>query len=71
MTNLTLHVMVLGLLICLVSYFRLPPPNPSIVRKVLGAIPEPGMSDSLVGEIESFRLKKEMLYKTAEYFSFF
>jgi len=47
-TNLTLHVMMLGLIICLVSYLRLPPPNSTLVRKVLGQQPEPGMSDALV-----------------------
>lgn len=36
MGHLTFHLMGLGLLICLTCYFRLPPPDPSIVHAVLG-----------------------------------
>lgn len=49
-THLTLHIMVVGLLICLVSYFRLPPPNPALVRQVLGPEPKPDMSDAEIGK---------------------
>ena len=50
MTHITLHLMIVGLMICLVSYFRLPPPNPSTVLQVLGVDPKPGMPDSAVGQ---------------------
>ena len=56
MTHITLHLMIVGLMICLVSYFRLPPPNPTIVRQVLGTDPSPGLPDSAVGKI--FRLRE-------------
>jgi len=46
--DLTLHMMVLGLMICLVTYFRLPAPNPQLARKVLGVQPKPEMGDTEV-----------------------
>lgn len=39
--HLTFHLMGVGLLICLTCYFRLPPPDPSIVQSVLGFQPSP------------------------------
>jgi len=35
-TSWSLHLMVLGLGICLLSYFRLPPPSPALVRQIFG-----------------------------------
>lgn len=38
-TSWALHLMVLGLGLCLLSYLRLPPPSPALAKEVLG--PEP------------------------------
>lgn len=35
-STLTLHLMLVGLTVCLLTYARLPPPNPVLVREVLG-----------------------------------
>lgn len=43
-TSWALHLVVVGLGVCLFSYFRLPPPPPSLVRAVLG--PEPSEDES-------------------------
>ena len=37
--HMTLHLMAVGLLICLTCYFRLPPPSPALVRRILGSDP--------------------------------
>jgi len=36
MSHLTFHLMAVGLLICLTCYFRLPPPDKALVKKILG-----------------------------------
>lgn len=43
--NVSLHIMMIGLLVAFVAWFRLPPPNPSYVRSVLGQEPRPDMKD--------------------------
>jgi len=35
-TSWSLHLMVIGLCVCVFSYFRLPPPSPALVHAVLG-----------------------------------
>lgn len=39
LSHITLHLMAVGLLICLLTYYRLPPPNPSRVLQILGPDP--------------------------------
>ena len=47
--NITLHVMMVGLIVALFAWFRLPPPNPTLVRAILGEQPRPGKNDASVG----------------------
>ena len=42
-TSWALHFIAIGLLLCLVSYLRLPPPSPVLAAEILG--PEPNSSD--------------------------
>ena len=42
-TSWALHFIAIGLLLCLVSYLRLPPPSPALAAEILG--PEPNSSD--------------------------
>ena len=42
-TSWALHFIAIGLLLCLVSYLRLPPPNPVLAAEILG--PPPNSSD--------------------------
>lgn len=46
--NITLHIMMIGLLMALFAWFRLPPPNPTFVRHILGEVPRPGSSGTHV-----------------------
>merc|ERR1719273_32485 len=38
-TSWALHFIVIGLLLCLVSYLRLPPPSPALTTEILGPSP--------------------------------
>ena len=49
LSHLTLHLMAVGLLICLLTYFRLPAPNPSRVLQVLGPDPTAQISNNQIG----------------------
>ena len=49
LTHLTLHLMAVGLLICLLTYFRLPPPNPTRVLQVLGPDPTNDVANNQIG----------------------
>jgi hypothetical protein len=49
LAHLTLHLMAVGLLICLLTYFRLPPPNPSRVLQVLGPDPADNVASNQIG----------------------
>jgi hypothetical protein len=49
LTHLTLHLMAVGLLICLLTYFRLPPPNPSRVLQILGPDPTSNVTNNQIG----------------------
>ena len=61
-SDLTLHMMMLGLLICLLTYFRLPAPNPQIVTKVLGSQPLPGGGNADVGRcFNDCRIDKKII----------
>jgi len=42
--NITLHIMMIGLLMAVIAWFRLPPPNPTLVKHILGPDPRPGSS---------------------------
>jgi len=44
-STITLHLMLVGLTVCLLTYARLPPPNPVLVREVLGPDLPPAEGD--------------------------
>jgi hypothetical protein len=54
LSHLTLHLMAVGLLICLVTYFRLPPPNPSRVIQILGPDPAGQVANNQIGPFQYF-----------------
>ena len=60
-TSWALHFIAIGLLLCLVSYLRLPPPSPVLAAEILG--PEPNSSDDTEVGFLSRMLSKSCLSK--------
>jgi len=50
-TSWALHFIVIGLLLCLVSYFRLPPPSPALAAEILGAPPSSSEDPEVCWEV--------------------